>query len=87
MDREETLKILKERLSLAQRRDKEASAHFNEILREMASIPHPDGMTSFERAARGYRKALRELSGAQDQMAQFLLHSVVPSDLDRSRLN
>ena len=87
MDRDKTLEILQERLATAKQRNEEASAHFHQILKEMYDIPCPDGITSFERAARSYRRSLRELRTAQEQMSHFLLHAAVPPDLDPGRMN
>ena len=87
MDYDATLRILKDRLSRAQQRNDAACARFSDALKDLACLPHPDGMTSFERAARSYRKALADLRTAQDEMAQFLLHSALPPDIQPTRLN
>lgn len=84
MDGETILETLRERLSAAQQRSKEASVYFYNTLEEVSCVPHPDGITGFQRAALNYRKTLRGVRAAQEQMAQFLLYNVVPSDLDEA---
>ncbi len=88
MHRETVLKILRERVSAAQERNNEAAARFNEISADYAtSIPFPDGVSRIRDAARRYRRAIQELTDAQQQMAEFLLSGVIPEDLKIPRLN
>jgi len=88
MDRESVLKILKERLSAAQQRNLEASSRFNQIVSDVPSgFPFPDSVTRVEDAAQSYRKSMRELRDAQEQMAKFLLHGVLPDDFGSGYVN
>ncbi len=88
MDREAVLKVLGERLAAARRRQKEASVRFHGIISDVPSgIPSPDGVTRVHDAARTYRRAMREVEAAQEQMTGFVLHGVVPPDFDLGRLN
>lgn len=88
MDRKTVFKVLEERLAAARRRHMAASIRFHEILSDVPSgIPSPDGVTRVQGAARIYRRAIREVEAAQEQMTRFLLDGVVPLDFDLGRLN
>jgi len=86
MHREAVLKILGERVSAAQDRNNEPAARFNKVTADYPNaIPHPDGVTRVRDAAQRYRRAMKELTAAHQQMAEFLLNGVIPEDLENPR--
>ena len=84
MDREDILEILEKRTSVARERHQQAAMRFKEILKDyLGTIPQPDRTTLFQHAAQTYRRAIQELSAAQNQMVAFLLDEAIPDDLER----
>jgi hypothetical protein len=82
--REEILKKLMTRTSGRQERLQQAAMRFKEVAADVPSaIPNPDGTTRIQGAAQNYRRAVRDFSLAQSQMVAFLLHDIIPDDLER----
>lgn len=83
MDRESILEKLRQRITAAEKQNREAAKRFNEVAAGYPSaIPYPDGVTQIRDASRSYRRTIAELTKAQQQMAVFLINGEAPEDLD-----
>ena len=82
MEYQRVLQELSRRVELAKRKRDEASARFDQVIRDAPSgIPHPDGTERIRQASRAYEEARQELQDALLTHNDFILYGTVPPDL------
>ena len=81
-DHEHVRKILADQFEAAVKRRDIASAHFDEVRKDLPSgLPHPDGTQRIAKASSDYVAALREVGRAVQRIADFQSRGIVPEDL------
>jgi hypothetical protein len=84
--RDRIVRILTDELMAAQSRHNAASKRLDCLVKEVPSgLPHPDGAHRIRTAGREANVALREHMHALKRYTDFLLHGIVPDDLDLTK--
>ena len=81
-DHDHVRKILADQFEAAVKRRNFASAHFDEVRKDLPSgLPHPDGTQRIAKASAEYVAALRDVGRAVQRIADFQSRGIVPEDL------
>lgn len=83
MERDEILNILTARVQKAREDRDLASAHYDDVMKELPSrIPFPDNVDRIRRASKEYGDALTNLTQALRDQAEFIRTGRIPSGLE-----
>jgi hypothetical protein len=85
-DAAQTEELLTEQLESARAEYNAASARFEKLTQiSDGAIPHPDGSLLVKQAGANFRHSLRCYMVAIKRLSAFVLHGVVPDDLEKPR--
>jgi hypothetical protein len=82
----EILQKLREALDTARQRSEAASAHFDEVLRDVPSgLPQPDGVERVRLASVEFIRSRQILLDAHLKLENFIAYGTIPDELESPR--